>query len=109
MAQGSRIPFSGVLLIVLGGLFLADQMGVLSFQQFFRQWWPAIMVLAGLLNLLERPTTPLGPLVMITVGVALLLSNLGYVKFSSVWKLWPLVLIGVGLNILFSQGSKGKG
>ena len=44
-----------------------------------------------------------------TVGVALLLSNLGYVKFSSVWKLWPLVLIGVGLNILFSQGGKGKG
>ena len=50
-----------------------------------------------------------GSQVLITVGVALLLSNLGYVKFSSVWKLWPLVLIGVGLNILFSQGGKGKG
>ena len=54
MAQGPRIPFSGVLLIVLGCLFLADQMGVLSFQHFFRQWWPAIMVLAGLLNLIEK-------------------------------------------------------
>lgn len=108
MAQGARIPFSGVLLIVLGGLFLADQMGVLSFQHIFRQWWPAILVMAGLLNLIERPTTPLGPIVLITVGTALLLSNLGYVKFSSVWKLWPVVLIGVGLNIVFSHG-KGKG
>ncbi len=109
MAQGPRIPFSGVLLVVLGGLFLADQMGVLSFQHLFRVWWPAIMVLAGLLNLIEKPSTPLGPLVLITVGVALLLSNLGYVQFSSVWKLWPLVLIGLGLNILFTQGGKGKG
>ena len=87
MAQGSRIPFSGVLLIVLGGLFLADQMGVLSFQHIFHSWWPAILVIAGLLNLIERPSAPMGPIVMITVGVALLMSNLGYVKFSSVWKL----------------------
>jgi hypothetical protein len=47
---------------------------------------------------------------MVTVGVALLLANLHYLQFDSVWRLWPLVLIAMGLNILFSAGGgKGRG
>ena len=49
MAAGPRIPFSGVLLVVFGGLFLADQLGALSFGHVFKVWWPALLVLAGLL------------------------------------------------------------
>ena len=106
MAQGSKIPFSGVLLVVFGALFLANQMGAIQFHGVFAMWWPAILILAGLLNLLERPASALGPLVMLTVGVALQLSNLHVVKFESVWKLWPVILIIAGLNILFSHRSK---
>ena len=76
MASGPRIPFSGVLLVVFGALFLADQLGALSFGQVFATWWPALLVLAGLLNLIERPSTPLGPIIMIAVGAGLLLANL---------------------------------
>ena len=108
MASGSRIPFSGVLLVVFGGLFLADQLGAISFGHVFNTWWPALLVLAGLLNLLERPASVFAPIIMVTVGAALLLSNLHYLKFESVWRLWPLVLIALGLNTLFG-GGKGKG
>ena len=52
MASGPRIPFSGVLLVVFGCLFLADQMGALSFGHVFKTWWPALLVLAGLLVML---------------------------------------------------------
>jgi hypothetical protein len=107
MASGPRIPFSGVMLVILGGLFLADQLGALHVGQVFHTWWPAILVLAGLLNLIEKPAAPFGPLILLTVGTALLLANLGVVKFGSVWRLWPLVLIAVGLNILFGQRGKG--
>lgn len=106
MASGLRIPFSGVLLVVLGALFLADQLGALHIGQVFHTWWPSILVIAGALQLVERPATPFGPLVLMTVGAALQLTNLGYVRFGSVWRLWPLVLIAVGLNIL--MGAKGK-
>ena len=109
MAAGPRIPFSGVLLVVFGGLFLADQLGALSFGHVFRTWWPALLVIAGLLQLIERPASVFGPLIMVTVGAALLLANLHYLQFDSVWRLWPVVLIAMGLNILFSGGGKGKG
>lgn len=106
MAQGSRIPFSGVLLVVFGCLFLADQLGAIHFGSFFATWWPAILVLAGLLSLIERPASVFGPIVMLTVGAALLLKNLGYVKLESIWKLWPVILIALGLNALFAHRSK---
>lgn len=101
--MGSKFPFSGILLIVFGALFLADQLGAIHFGHLFATWWPAILVAAGLLGLVERPASFAGPLVMLTVGVALLLSNLGYVRFASVWKLWPVVLIAIGLNALTSR------
>jgi len=107
MASGARIPFSGVLLVVFGGLFLADQLGIIHFAAFFRVWLPAILVLAGLLQLIERPASPFGPLILLTVGAALLLANLGVLKFGSIWRLWPIVLIAAGLNIVV--GHRGKG
>lgn len=106
MASGSRISFSGVLLVVFGCLFLADQLGAIHFGSVFRIWWPAILVLAGALGLLEKPGSFFGPLVMLTVGAALLLQNLGYLRMSSVWKLWPVILIALGLNALFANRSK---
>ena len=59
--SGPRIPFSGVLLVVFGGLFLADQLGALSFGHVFHTWWPALLVLAGLLNLIEQPAALFAP------------------------------------------------
>ena len=108
MAAGPKIPFSGVLLVVFGCLFLADQMGALSFGHVFAVWWPAILVIAGLLNLIEKPSSVFGPVIMIAIGAALLLQHLGYMKVESLWRLWPVVLIALGVNILFShRGGKG--
>ncbi len=109
MASGSRIPFSGVLLVVLGGIFLADQLGALDAGGVIRTWWPAALVVAGLLNLLEKPSTPIGPLVLLSAGTALLLANLGVVRLAAIGRLWPLALIAMGLHILMSRGGGGKG
>ncbi len=107
MASGPRIPFSGVMLVVVVCLFLADQVGALHFGQVVHVWWPVILIIAGLLNLIEKPASIFGPMILLTVGVALLLSNLHYVQFGSVWKLWPLVLIAAGLNTIFAGRGKG--
>lgn len=106
MASGPRVSFSGVMLVVFGCLFLADQLGAIHFGSFFRDWWPAILVIAALLSLIEKPASIFGPLIMLTVGAALLLKNLGYLKLESIWKLWPVILIALGLNSLFAHRAK---
>jgi hypothetical protein len=48
------------------------------------------------------------PLVLISAGVMLLLSNLGYLPWESwnlIWRLWPLLLIALGIDVLIGRRS----
>ncbi len=53
----------------------------------------------------------IGALVLITIGVVFLLSNLGYIS-SSVWliliQFWPLILILAGIELLFGRSRYGQ-
>ena len=106
MKSGPRIPFSGILLLVFGGLFLADQLGAISFGPTFAKWWPALLILAGVLHLIETPGVAFLPIVMIAVGGAFLLMHLGYLHVNNLWRMWPVLIIAVGLKIVL--GSVGK-
>jgi N-terminal domain of toast_rack, DUF2154/Domain of unknown function (DUF5668) len=47
-----------------------------------------------------------GPLLLIGAGVLFLLNNLGIVDsavWGSLWRLWPLALVAVGLDLLFGR------
>ena len=47
-----------------------------------------------------------GGLVLIVLGILLLLINLGYLSFDiffSIFELWPLILIAIGVNIIFKN------
>jgi len=48
------------------------------------------------------------PLILITFGTLLLLSNLGIVPWTTwnlLWRFWPLILVAVGIDILIGQRS----
>lgn len=48
------------------------------------------------------------PLILITLGVMFLLSNLGMVNWNvwdAIWRLWPVLLVAIGLDILFGRRS----
>lgn len=48
------------------------------------------------------------PIILISVGVLLLLSNLGIVSWSTwnlVWRFWPVILIAIGVDVIFGQRS----
>lgn len=54
------------------------------------------------------PASLFWPIVIIGAGVALLLSNLGYLPWSSwniLWRLWPLLLIALGIDLLIGRRS----
>jgi len=58
----------------------------------------------------RRPPSFFWPLVLIGAGVVLLFSNLGYIPWSSwnvLWRLWPLLLIALGVDVLIGRRSMG--
>ena len=56
----------------------------------------------------RRPPSLFWPLVFIGAGVMLLLSNLGYLPWQSwnvLWRLWPLLLVAIGIDLLIGRRS----
>jgi hypothetical protein len=46
---------------------------------------------------------PLGPVILIVVGVLFLLDNLGLLPLAEVLRYWPLILIAIGVYSLYSR------
>lgn len=46
---------------------------------------------------------PVGPIVLIGVGVLFLLDNLGLLPIGEILRFWPLILIGIGVYSLYSR------
>jgi hypothetical protein len=38
-----------------------------------------------------------GPIILIALGALFLLNNFDWFPFHFIWRLWPLILIGVGI------------
>jgi predicted membrane protein len=93
--------FWGLLLIVLGVLFLLDQMGRLDFGDLVGRYWPVIFILIGVSILLSNNLRNVGSGVFfILFGTFFLLLRLRIFD-QAVWHyLWPLAIIAVGLWIL---------
>ncbi len=56
----------------------------------------------------RRPPSFFWPLMLVGAGVLLLLSNLGYLPWESwnaLWRLWPLLLIALGIDVLIGRRS----
>jgi len=56
----------------------------------------------------RRPPSVFWPLMFVSAGVMLLLSNLGYLPWQSwgvLWRLWPLLIIALGIDLLIGQRS----
>lgn len=51
---------------------------------------------------------PVGPVLVITVGVLFLLNNLGLLRIAQLFKFWPVVLIGLGVYMLYCRLGSAK-
>jgi len=108
-ASGRGQLWAGILLIVLGALFLLDQFNVLAFQRFFSDWWPSLLILVGAYKLIDCPRGRwTGPLVLIALGVIFQLQELRVFWWARMGRLWPLILIAVGVGILINRMQRGE-
>ncbi len=93
--------FWGLLLVVLGVLFLLDRAGTLDFGDLVARFWPVIFILIGVSILLSNNFRNAGSgIFFILFGTFFLLLRLRIFD-QAVWRyLWPLAIIAVGLWIL---------
>jgi len=58
-------------------------------------------------GLIEMPPglkkLPLGPILLIGIGVIFLLDNLGMVRIEEIIRFWPLTMIAVGVILLVAR------
>nr|WP_315396101.1 DUF5668 domain-containing protein [uncultured Duganella sp.] len=95
----------GVAVIVIGLLFLVDNLGWVDLDV-RRHLWPTALIFFGILKLLQTSTSS-GRLIgggLIAAGCLTILRQTGWIDIE--WRsLWPLLLIGFGLSVVFKSTS----
>jgi predicted membrane protein len=93
---------AGLVLVALGTLFLADRLsprvdvwGVIG------DWWPLVIIAAGVLQLIHSSAPSFPSVVVILVGAVLLVDTLDLIEGTAVGLWWPIVLIAIGFQLLY--------
>lgn len=88
----------GIIIILLGFGALMDSANILDFGTIFRTYWPVILLVIGLADLLEKRYY--NALFWIGFGVLFGLESLGKIDVN-VWSLiFPVIIIIIGLKVL---------
>jgi len=102
-----RSLFFPLLLIAVGVLFFLVNIGRVEGTTWDNLviYWPVILIIWGLDGFYKQYGW-VGPLVLLGLGVILLLGNLGVIEqngFALLLRLWPVLLVAVGLDIAFGR------
>ena len=90
----------GVIIVLVGTALLLHHLGIIPFDPVAR-FWPLIIVVFGVMNLMTRSGRFFGFL-LILAGAVLQLNRLGITHFSFA-DLWPIALIAVGLLLMWGS------
>jgi len=96
----------GIGIIAIGVLFTLDNLDLIYARDYLR-YWPAILVLVGLVQLAQprgNPGKVLG-IILVSVGGLMLLDRFDIIDFSF-WDLWPVFIILFGFSLL--RGGRGR-
>ena len=93
--------FFGVVIVAVGTVLLLDNADVLDAGETFGNWWPAVVLLAGLLTFAAHPRHWPVALIISAVGLAFLLSRLDIVDIGNV--IIPAAIIVIGLFVIFGR------
>ena len=104
-ALGPLLP--GLVLLVVGLVFLLDNLDLVESWTILR-FWPAILLVAGVKNLVDaqdRGSAVSGTL-LAAVGALLLLNALDLIDMD-LWDFWPVILVALGIRVLMNAMSDG--
>ncbi|MGC9363940.1 MAG: LiaI-LiaF-like domain-containing protein [Fidelibacterota bacterium] len=91
----------GLLLIILGVLFLSDSFHLINFGHLISRWWPLILITVGIVQLNGRDRS--GGLFLLIIGILFLLTQLHVFSWGQIWRFWPVILIVIGVGMLLKH------
>ncbi|NQV15517.1 hypothetical protein HQ531_08675 [bacterium] len=91
-------------IIAIGAIFLLQSLNIMNLGHFIGDWWPLVLIVAGF-SKLQNEDRRNGSILFI-VGLLLLSATLNFINWGSIFKLWPLAILYVGVSMLLK--SKGK-
>ena len=95
----------GAILVLIGIAFLLDHMGYVSVYSLWWRFWPLLVVLAGVLNIVSRNRA--WGVFLMAAGALLELNQLGITHFG--WRdFWPMMLIALGILVLWGSFGASK-
>jgi predicted membrane protein len=96
--RGGVLP--GLILVFIGTVILLDHMGYIPADRLWRLW-PLILIVVGAVKFFKERNHALGAVLMV-IGGLFLSSNFGLIRLN--WNdMWPLVLIGAGVALIWSR------
>lgn len=95
--------FWGTLLLILGIGFLLQSLDIVPFGEAIGTYWPVVLIVIGLFQLLNSRGDFVGPTLVLTVGTLLLLSNMDLLPYGFWSTFWPILLIVIGLSLLLRR------
>lgn len=94
---------TGLGILGIGLLALLDALGVLKFGNVAGDWWPLVIIYAGVVMFISNPRNYVWALIVAAFGGALLARELGYTDVNIFKLFWPVVLLVVGASILLNR------
>lgn len=104
-SKNSGNYITGVILVVLGLVFLANQFDILNFGKVIGLLWPLLLIYLGVRSFMRRPGVNIGGIILLLLGLIFFVDNLEIFDFG-MWNLWPLILVAVGIGMLFNSNRR---
>lgn len=96
----------GIVLIIIGIVFLGNEFGVWNVSIFFDGWWTLIIIIPSALNLFQHGSK-LSSALGLLIGMLLLLAARDKISWADVGKIFlPAMLILLGFSVIFKKNFK---
>lgn len=101
MRRNTSSIIFGSILVLLGVGFLANEfIDGFDIGEIIQYVWPSIFVLLGLKLIVDNPKSPFGGIIFLVLGGAFFVEE---IFDFNVWRLWPVILIVIGLSVIFPR------